>query len=105
MALPARDRLRAKIKNKNTKVRVLLSHPMDTGRAKNDAGELIPAKFIQDIRCWRNDKEVLAVKCGTGISKNPYFSFQLAGGELGDKITLRWVDNLGGKGKVDTKVQ
>jgi len=104
MGLASKDRLRAKIKGDDTTVRVLLSHPMHTGRAKNDADELIPAQFIQDIRCWRNDDEVLAIKCGTATSTNPYFSFQLAGGEQGDKIAVRWVDNTGAKGEVATLV-
>ena len=78
---------------------------MHTGHAKTEAGELIPAEFIQDIRCWRNDKEILTIKCGTATAKNPYFSFQLAGGELDDKITIRWVDNLGAKGTVETTVK
>ena len=105
MALLVKDRLRAKLKAGNTSVRILLAHPMHTGRAKNDTGNLIPAEFIQDIRCWRNDVEVLTIKCGTATSRNPYFSFQLVKGKRGDIITLRWVDNLGAKGAVETIVQ
>jgi len=105
MGLPRKDRLRAKLKSEDTIVRVLLSHPMHTGRAKDNNEELIPAEFIQDIRCWRNDEEVLTIKCGTATAKNPYFSFQLVGGEQGDKITLRWVDNIGAKGKAETVVK
>ncbi|MDC9725458.1 MAG: thiosulfate oxidation carrier complex protein SoxZ [Gammaproteobacteria bacterium] len=105
MGLPRKDRIRAKLKADNTTVRVLLSHPMHTGRAKNEAEELIPAEFIQDIRCWRNDEEVLTIKCGTATARNPYFSFQLVGGEQGDEITIRWVDNLGAKGTAETVVK
>jgi sulfur-oxidizing protein SoxZ len=98
MALVAKDRIRAKLKKDEITVRLLLAHPMHTGRGKNEEGELIPAEFIQDIRCWRNQDEVLTIKCGTATARNPYFSFQLAGGQLGDKITIRWVDNMGAKG-------
>jgi len=104
MGLPSKDRLRAKLKSEDTTIRVLLFHPMDTGRAKDKAGNLIPAKFIQEIHCWRNGEEVLTIKCGTATAKNPYFSFQLVGGKLGDKISLRWVDNRGSKGVVETTV-
>lgn len=104
MGLAAKDRIRAKLKEDETTVRLLLAHPMHTGRGKNEAGELIPAEFIQDIRCWRNDDEVLTIKCGTATARNPYFSFQLLGGELGDKITIRWVDNVGAKGTAETIV-
>lgn len=102
MAIKARDRIRAKLKDGTTTVRVLLAHPMHTGRGKDEQGELIPAEFIQDIRCWRNDKEVLSIKCGTATARNPYFSFQLNGGASGDKIMIRWVDNLGAKGIAET---
>ena len=105
MGLPSKDRIRAKLKKDYTVVRVLLSHPMHTGRAKNTAEELIAAEFIQDIRCWRNEQEVFSIKCGTATSKNPYFSFQLVGGELGDTISIRWVDNLGAKGVAETNVR
>jgi sulfur-oxidizing protein SoxZ len=104
MGLAAKDRIRAKLKEDETTVRLLLAHPMHTGRGKNETGELIPAEYIQDIRCWRNDDEVLTIKCGTATARNPYFSFQLAGGALGDKITIRWVDNIGAKGSAETIV-
>lgn len=105
MAIKARDRIRAKLKEGQTTVRVLLAHPMHTGRGENEQGELIAAEFIQDIRCWRNDNEVLTIKCGTATARNPYFSFQLTGGEAGDKIMIRWVDNLGAKGVAETFLQ
>jgi sulfur-oxidizing protein SoxZ len=104
MGLAAKDRIRAKLKVDETTVRLLLAHPMHTGRGKNEAGELIPAEYIQDIRCWRNDDEMLTIKSSTATARNPYFSFQLLGGQLGDKITIRWVDNVGAKGTAETIV-
>ena len=103
--IKARDRIRAKRQEGQTSVRVLLAHPMHTGRVKDEQGELIPAEFIQDIRCWRNEEEVLSIKCGTATARNPYFAFQLVGGEVGDKIVVRWVDNLGAKGIAETQLQ
>jgi sulfur-oxidizing protein SoxZ len=105
MGLEVKDRIRAKLKKGNTTVRLLLAHPMHTGRAKNKQGELIPAEFIQDIHCWRNKKEVLTIKCGTATARNPYFSFQLIGGESNDLIQIRWVDNVGAKGLAETRVK
>lgn len=104
MGLEEKDRIRAKLKEDETTVRLLLAHPMHTGHGKDEAGELIAAVFIQDIRCWRNDKQVLTIKCGAATARNPYFSFQLLGGQQGDKITIRWVDNIGAKGTVETIV-
>jgi len=105
MGSVSKDRIRAKLKAEGTTVKVLLAHPMHTGRAKNEAEELIPAEFIQDIRCLRNGQEVLTVKCGTATAKNPYFSFGLIGGEIGDSIEITWVDNLGNKGMAEATVK
>lgn len=105
MAVRGKDRIRAKLQDGDTLVRILLSHPMHTGRGRNASEELIPAEFIQDIRCWRNNKEVLTIKCGTATARNPFFAFQLKGGAQGDFISLRWVDNMGAKGHAETQVQ
>jgi len=105
MGITARDRIRVKLLDEQTTVRVLLAHPMHTGRGENELGELIPAEFIQDIRCWRNKQEVLTIKCGTATARNPYFSFQLVGGAVGDLIEIRWVDNLGAKGYAEAVIQ
>jgi thiosulfate oxidation carrier complex protein SoxZ len=105
MTIVTRDRIRAKLKGGDTNVRILLAHPMHTGRGEDQSGQLIAAEFIQDIRCWRNDKEVFTIKCGTATAANPYFSFQLVEGQVGDKIAIRWVDNLGAKGMVETFVK
>ena len=105
MAVRGKDRIRAKLQDGDTLVRILLANPMHTGRGKDASEKLIPAEFIQDIRCWRNDKEVLTIKCGTATSRNPFFAFQLKGGAKGDVIRLRWVDNTGEKGSTETQVQ
>jgi thiosulfate oxidation carrier complex protein SoxZ len=104
MVMTVADRMRVKLKFGNTYVRILLAHPMRSGKGVDVLGEPIPQKFIQDIRCWRNEDEVLAIKCGIATSTNPYFAFQLAGGQKGDKISVRWVDNTGAKGQVKTLV-
>ena len=104
MIIKAEDRIRATLRANNTHIRLLLAHPMHSGRQMNTDNILINAEFIQDIRCWRNENEVLVIKCGSGTSQNPYFSFELAGGEVGDTIAIRWVDNTGSKGNMETVV-
>ena len=104
MVMTTEDRMRAKLKSGDTHVRILLAHPMQNGKGVDSLGKIIPQQFIQDIRCWRNEQEVLTIKCGTATSTNPYFSFQLAGGEKGDKIAVRWVDNVGDKGETEALV-
>jgi sulfur-oxidizing protein SoxZ len=91
-------KMRAKLKAEITEVKVIISHPMETGRKKDDFGQLIPAYFIQLVTATLNDKLVLEAQWGTGISKNPYLTFYVKGAKVGDKVAVNWVDSLGKTG-------
>jgi sulfur-oxidizing protein SoxZ len=93
--MDANMKMRAKLKGEITEVKVIISHPMETGRKKDDFGQIIPAHFIQLVTATLNDKTVLEMQWGTGISKNPYLTFYVKGAKVGDKITVTWHDNLG----------
>ena len=101
-------KMRAKLSGDNisgiTEVKMIMNHPMETGRKKDDFGQLIPAYFIQLVTAKLNDKIVLEMQCGTGISKNPYLTFYLKGAALNDKISVNWVDNLGKTGSGEIMV-
>ncbi|WP_181358930.1 thiosulfate oxidation carrier complex protein SoxZ [Pseudothauera lacus] len=93
MASPMR--IRAASKDGVTEVRVLMSHPMETGQRKNAAGEVIPAHFITELTAKHNDKVVLSAEFGPSVSTNPYLAFKFNGGAKGDKMVVTWVDNKG----------
>lgn len=94
-------KVRAKLEGNVTTVKALVSHPMETGLIKDKkTGELIPAHFIQEVTCEHNGNTVMTAMWGVAISKNPYLSFRFKGAKVGDKLTLRWVDNTG---KSDTE--
>lgn len=88
-------KMRAQLKGGLVEVKLLMSHPMETGRRKDDFGQLIPARFVQLVTATLNGQTVLEAQWGTGISKNPYLTFRLKGAELGDMITVTWHDNVG----------
>ncbi|MGQ0442632.1 MAG: thiosulfate oxidation carrier complex protein SoxZ [Methylophilaceae bacterium] len=93
-------KIRAKLlpeadKENAAEIKAIITHPMHTGRGKDDFGQLIPAHFIQLVTISLNEKPVLEMQLGTGISKNPYLTFRVKGAALGDKITVNWVDSLG----------
>ena len=88
-------KMRAQLKDGITVVKVLMSHPMETGRKKDDFDKLIPAHFVQLVTATLNGKIVLEAQWGTGISKNPYLTFRLKGAKIGDIIAVSWHDNLG----------
>ncbi len=89
-------KIRMKQQDGNTQIRALIAHPMETGRNKDlKTGKFIPAHFIQELTVKHNDKVVVSANVGAGVSKDPYFAFMLKGGEVGDKVTISWRDNLG----------
>jgi sulfur-oxidizing protein SoxZ len=88
-------KMRAQLKDGLVEVKVLMSHPMETGRRKDSFGQLVPARFVQLVTARLNGKTVLEAQWGTGISKNPYLTFRLAGGKLGDIVAVTWHDNAG----------
>lgn len=98
-------KIRARLQDGVTEVKVLMIHPMETGRRVNDFGETVPAHFIQLVTATLNGKVVLEAQWGTGISKNPYLTFRLKGAALGDKIAVKWVDNKGGANAIEGVVE
>ena len=83
---------------------MVINHPMETGRKKDDFGQLIPLHFIQQLSVTLNGKTVLEAQWGTGVAKNPYLTFRLTGAKVGDKFETNWVDNLGETGGGETLV-
>jgi sulfur-oxidizing protein SoxZ len=88
-------KIRARATGDVVEVRILMSHPMETGQRKDQAGELIPAHFIQTVTITCQERTVLSAQWGPAVSANPYVSFKFRGGQKGDKIRVAWVDNRG----------
>lgn len=97
-------KMRAQLKGDYVEVKVLISHPMDTGRKKADDGELIPAHFVQLVTATLNGQLVLEAQWGTGISKNPYLTFRLRNAKVGDVVAVTWHDNFGASATQDIAV-
>ena len=92
-------KIRAKAKDGITTVKVIMYHTMESGSRKNEeTGELVPAHFIKKAQAELNGEVIISAEWGTGISKNPYWSFVFDGGKPGDTVKISWVDNLGESG-------
>lgn len=98
-------KIRARLKDGVTEVKVLMSHPMETGRRKNDFNEVVPAHFIQLVTATLNGKTVLQAQWGTGISKNPYLTFRIRGAVAGDRVAVTWQDNKGASSAIEAAVE
>ena len=97
-------KIRAKMEGDVADVKVLMSHPMETGQRKNEKGEIVPLHFIQSVIAIHNGKTVLDAQWGQAVARNPFLGFRVKGAKPGDKITVSWLDNTGDKGSVETTV-
>ena len=88
-------KMRATLGPAYTDVRVLMSHPMETGQRKDSDGKLVPAHFIQNVTVKVNGNVVVDAQISQAVSRNPVFSFRLKGGAKGDRIEVSWLDNKG----------
>ena len=97
-------KIRAKMEVDAADVKVLMSHPMETGQRKNEKGELVPVHFIQSVIATHNGKTVLDAQWSQAVARNPFLGFRVKGAKTGDKVTVSWTDTSGDKGSIDTTV-
>ena len=90
-------KIRAQMKGDVAEVRVLMSHPMETGSRKEADGKPVPAHHIQNMTVALNGKTVITGQIAGSVSKNPVFGFKVKGAKAGDKIAVSWIDNKGDK--------
>ena len=96
--------MRATLAAGYTDLRVLMTHPMETGQRKDTDGKLIPLHFIQNLTVKVNGRTVIEGQTSQAISRNPVFSFRLKGGAKGDRIEVSWLDNNGETNQTETTV-
>jgi sulfur-oxidizing protein SoxZ len=97
-------KMRAALGQGFTDVRVLMTHPMETGQRKDSEGKIIPLHFIQNVTVKVNGKTVIEGQVSQAVSRNPVFSFRLKGGAKGDKIEVSWLDNKGDTNRTEAAV-
>mgnify|MGYP001046251033 CR=1 FL=1 len=97
-------KMRATLGQGYTDVRVLMTHPMETGQRKDADGKVVPMHFIQNLTVKVNGRTVIEGQTSQAVSRNPVFSFRLRGGAKGDKIEVSWLDTHGETNKTETAV-
>jgi sulfur-oxidizing protein SoxZ len=97
-------KMRATLGGSHTDIRVLMTHPMETGLRKDPDGKIVPPHFIQSVIVKVNGKTVVDGQLSQAVSRNPVFTFRVKGGARGDKVEVSWLDNLGETNKTETAV-
>ncbi|ANT59229.1 MULTISPECIES: thiosulfate oxidation carrier complex protein SoxZ [Roseobacteraceae] len=75
-------------------IKVLISHPMESGQRKDSDGNIIPRSIINRFTCDFNGQNVIDVTMEPAISTNPYFEFEATVPEAGE-FTFTWLDDDG----------
>lgn len=88
-------RIRATLTGDIVEVKVLMSHPMETGLRKDADGTLVPTHYINTVKASCNGKDVLTADWGPAVSKNPFLAFRFKGAAKGDKVSITWSDSEG----------
>ena len=102
--MPGPMKMRATLGQGVTEIRVLMTHPMETGQRKDAEGKIVPMHFIQNLTVKVNGKPVIEAQTSQAVSRNPVFSFRLKGGAKGDKIEVSWLDNHGESNSTEAAV-
>ena len=92
-------KIKASVQNNVASVKMLIPHPMETGRRKGEDGSFVPAHFISEVTATCGGDTVFHAELGPGVSKNPYLSFQFGDAKDGEVLKVSWADNKGGSGK------
>jgi sulfur-oxidizing protein SoxZ len=99
-------KVRTKVSGGVTDVKSLMLHPMETGtRTDADTGELVPAHYITQLKFANNGKLIMVANFSTAVSRDPYFSFKFTGGNVGDTLTVNWVDNFGNSDEFESVLE
>ncbi len=82
-------------------VKILITHPMETGLRKDAKGQVIPAFFIKELQISLNNTAILRNNWSQAISKNPFLGVKIRNAKQGDHLKLEWIDNLGTRDSFD----
>jgi sulfur-oxidizing protein SoxZ len=75
-------------------VKALVSHVMESGQRKDNAGNTIPRKILNKFICTVAGKQIFSADFEPAISANPYIQFKFRAQESG-AVVLTWIDDDG----------
>jgi sulfur-oxidizing protein SoxZ len=86
-------------------VKLLLSHPMETGNRTDPAtGLKVRRHYIRELVCEYNGDAVLRTQWSWGMARNPYLSIRIREARPGDRVLMRWSDDQGREDTIEALV-
>lgn len=102
----SRTKIRAKLVHGVTRLRLLIQHPMYTGRQRDpDTGVVIPPHYIKRLSIDHKGERIVDCQLSTAVSRDPHLVFEFAGGTEGDVVRVMWEDNLGDTDQQETVIR
>src|SRR5690348_11446601 len=75
-------------------VKLLISHPMESGQRRDATGERIPRDIINSFVCTFGGEEVLRADLFPAIAANPFLAFSAVANTSGT-LVMRFTDDHG----------
>ena len=75
-------------------VKLLISHPMESGQRRDESGRPVPRQIINTFRCTYNGAEVIRLDLHPAIAANPYLAFAAVADRSGT-LEFTWSDDSG----------
>jgi sulfur-oxidizing protein SoxZ len=75
-------------------VKLLISHPMESGQRRDAMGLAVPRDIINSFVCTYNNEEVLRADLFPAIAANPFLSFAVVARESGT-LAMIFTDDHG----------
>ena len=85
-------------------IKLLISHPMESGQRKDETGQSVRRNIIHAFRCAYNGAEVLQLELFPAIAANPYLAFSLRAEKSG-AVEMSWVDDEGVAGSASAQLE
>lgn len=80
--------------NEPFEVKLLISHPMESGQRRDTLGLPIPRDIINSLVCIFDGEDVLRVELFPAIAANPFFAFSVIVGHSGT-LVITFTDDHG----------
>lgn len=97
MSRPIRARVRmpsTAARGDEITIRVMATHPMESGNRRDMANELVPRDMIHRFTVDFDGERLLDIDIGTGVSSNPFFEFAVVAMHSG-AFTFAWHEDNG----------
>ena len=91
-------------KGEVVEIKTLITHPMESGQRKDEAGKLVPRMIVNALKVTYNDKPVLNVALEPAVAANPYMAFFLRVEESGT-LKFTWTDDLKNSWTAESRIE